>query len=121
MIKRLDEFIADNYDDFMFEMANVVKKRSKLPMNIWISQSKEKHRPRIKIQNNYSENVEINNSFTITINDFKIVGNINKITSKDIEKLKEYIILNKEILLAYWNHEINDTYEILAKLKTFDD
>ena len=103
-IKKFDEFIEDKVNErinsninfvsneeieFIAEMANVVKNKSGLPMNIWISQSFPKHTPRIKAQKNYAEKVEKFNFFNLTIdNNPEVIGDIGIIKIKDVYSIK---------------------------------
>ena len=86
------------YKRKFYEMANISKQKTGLDFIIWImyKTNKEKHGPRIKIK--------INNDFVpITIsNDPELKASI-KIDSKSLNKIKKFILINKDILLKYWD------------------
>lgn len=84
------------YQQF-FEMANLTKEDTGLPYIIWISPSsgKEKHWARIKVS--YK-----NELIPVSISDDPKI----MIKGKNISKfdlIKKFIIMNKDILLDYWN------------------
>ena len=65
MIKmRIEQEFID--EDFLYEMLNLSRRKfKKLPTNIFMSaRNGSKHGPRIKIQNNYAENMQSENTFT---------------------------------------------------------
>jgi hypothetical protein len=107
IIKSFKEWLFKNR---LYEMSNYIPKRTGLPMTFWLSYKtgKEKHGPRIKVNRSYGDNYSIDNTFIMTIEDNpKVKGNIGKIKQKDINKIKEFIKLNKEILLNVWNKKID--------------
>lgn len=73
-----------------------------------------KHSPRLKVSKNYNDKFDAYN--TVTISDHPEVIGLNDISRKDINSLKEFIKLNKETLLQYWNLEI-DTMEMTQQLQ----
>ena len=62
---RIEQEFID--EDFLYEMLNLSRRKfKKLPANIFMSaRNGSKHGPRIKIQNNYAENMQSENTFTI--------------------------------------------------------
>ena len=100
----------------LYEMSNVVKQRSGLPVNVWISPKMATHGPRIKVQRNYGNNVT-DDMFSITISDNPmVIGDSGEISSNDIKKVFAFIKLNKKLLLTFWNKEESDPVNILTNL-----
>ena len=110
MIKKFDEFIKDCNDnlceelehnlfdqEMMFEMANLPPKRTGLKYQIWYSAKIEKHKPRIKVD------LGDGKALSIQIEDHKVIGAVDKISSKDLNNILKWIDMNKELLLKYWN------------------
>jgi F420-dependent methylenetetrahydromethanopterin dehydrogenase len=97
----------------LFEMSNLSTKKTGLDYIIWITpqSGKEKHEARIKIK--------IDNKFvSITIGDTPELKSKVNIESKKLNKIFDWIKLNKNILLKYWNGKGNITIdEILDDLK----
>ena len=105
------------------EMSSIRKRDYNLPVNIWIddigSERKTKHNiPRIKVQNDYSDTLNSRNLFSLSIekNPKILAGEYDGIKSKDIKIIKDFVKLNEESLMKYWNQEIG-LRELLSQLK----
>lgn len=109
------EVLLKEDKEILFEMTNIRKFRTGLPMNIWVDDEGEyrsvKHNvPRIKFQNNTSDKVQgdtipisiDNENPQILTKTFKV-----KLKSSDIEKLKTFIIQNYDELIRIWKQEID--------------
>jgi hypothetical protein len=106
------------YDNIAInEMANISKTSTRLPCKIYISDRLGvNHGPRIKVNADYSDKWS-GNSFTITISDTPtVIGNTYKVKESDIEEIKDWILLNKDILLKYWKEEI-DTVQFIERMR----
>lgn len=110
-----NEVLLKEDKEILFEMTNVRKKRTGLPMNIWIddmgSFRNVKHNiPRIKFQNNTSDNV-MGNEIPISIdkeNPQILTKKMSiNLSSSDINKLKLFIMNNYEGLIKVWKQEID--------------
>jgi len=78
-------------------------------MVIWISpkNGNEKHYCRVKVNKHYGDRVS-NNFFSITVEDNpQVIGDTGDILSNDINKIKEFILLNKVNLIKLCNDEIS--------------
>jgi len=105
----------------MFKMTNVVKSRSGLPVNIWISPKMGKLGAHIKVQKDYSDKIS-NNLFSVTINDEPmVIGDTGDLEAKDITKIIQFVKCNKELLLQFWNLEKDDPVEVILALKRYND
>ena len=105
-------------EDMLCEMANFFKSRhSELPSNIWVSTKNANHGPRLKIQRNTGNKMQIDDTFSMTISDSPaVIGEPgNDLTAEDIAYFKRFMLKNKDTLLAYWNGEI-DTSDLTEKL-----
>ena len=70
---------------------------------IWVSPKNANHGPRIKV---YSLNKS--KDFSVTIEDEpRIVAGKSFVTSKEFDKIVDFIKLNKENLLKYWNYGLS--------------
>ena len=120
--EKLQIFIEDKFA--IQEMANFKGNEFNLPVNIWIDGPREmKHGKRIKIQNNYSTNFMTGDLISITISNEPKIGktfNKIKIKSKDIEKIKKWIIQNKDILEQYADGNMS-TKELIIQLKPLQE
>ena len=135
-----DEFIEDqNYetmdeplqtvytDEMLLEMANISQNTTGLDVIIWLqtnnTQSTGQHNlPRIKFQNNTATRVQIHELIPISIADEPKILLKNdelskiKISKAQINRVIQWIVKNKEILIDYWN-EKTTTDELFQKLK----
>lgn len=103
-----DGLSQEDFDEEVSEMAGLETKESKLPYRILIdyggkSRNRENNSPRIMVNldNHYKELVPI----SIDRDNPKILIN------KDIPNfqiLKQWIIMNYDILIRHWNHKIDD-------------
>ena len=116
--ERLQIFLEDKFA--IQEMANFKGEEFNLPVNIWIDGPREmKHGKRIKIQNNYSTNFMLGDLISITISDNPQLAktfNKIKIKNKDIEKVKKWIIQNKQVLEMYADGKLS-TKQLVNELK----
>lgn len=114
-----DKYKEMNGEDLLCEMANFLHSRHKeLPSNIWVSVKNANHGPRIKIQRNKGERMQIDDTFSMTVSDDpSIVGEVGSdLSTNDINYFKRFILKNKDTLLAYWNGEL-DTSDLTEKLE----
>ncbi|GEM_PF-2574282 len=75
--------------------------------------------PVIKFQNTYSNKIQRTTLIPLTISDDPQITTPNvalKITHDDFEKIHQWVILNKEILLQHWNYDIT-TADVLDRMK----
>ena len=81
-----------------------------MPLVIWVSEKgNANHGPRIKVSKIYGDKFNVTNSFLIEINSLKVIGDTAKIKERDINKIKEWIVINKELLLKVWNSQMYNT------------
>ena len=116
---------SDNLDN-LFEMSNIGKSESGLPVNIYVSSGgsvNKKHSPRIKIMSNTSDKFDPYQTISIImkkdITTDDVIGYA-RIEPKTLKKVREYVNLNYDALLAYWLDEIS-TSEMIKKLKSLND
>ena len=101
----------------LYEMSNLVQKRTGLPMIIYIStKAFSKHGPRIKVQTNHSQKTSANSFVSISISDDPKIMAGTGLSNKDFEIVKKFILENKKILLDFWNENI-DVGDVLENLK----
>ena len=108
-----------NFDYMHFEMANLSKRKfKKLPANITISaKGNARHGPRIKIQNNYGEDIQPEHMFAMTVPDGKIIGDAGDLSAADLKYFEKFVSTNIKILFEYWNNGQNmDILDVIESL-----
>lgn len=100
----------------IFLMANLPPKRTGLPYQVWYSAKEPRLKPRIKVD------LPDGRKLSIEIETHKVTGPLKKISSNDLNKILEWMDLNKEILLKYWNEArsgLIDNADVIRALKKF--
>lgn len=112
---RRSQQILDESEE-LFEMSNITKAHTRLPVNIWvddfgISRNVPHNSPRIKFQVDKADKahgplipISISKNPEILINNYKTYTNLN---NYEIGQIKNFIIRNYDLLMQYWNQEIN--------------
>jgi hypothetical protein len=114
--KTLSEFVTPPESEGLFEMANLSPKRTGLPFVVWISpKAGAPHDVRVKI----SKGPKVHPAELISVAirpNVHVVGGGN-LSAHDLDLLKEWIDLNREVILRYWDGEIEYTEDAIAALK----
>jgi hypothetical protein len=110
-------------DQDLFEMSNIRKSESGLPVNIYVSSGgsvNTRHGPRIKIMTNSGNKFNPHQTVSVMlkrdITDEDVIG-YEKVLPGVLNSVKQYVNLNFDVLMAYWNDEIG-TYELIQRLKS---
>lgn len=110
LYKKLGYVPRSKKNGMINEMSVLTIEETDLPTEIWVDEgSKPKHGPRIKFKADYSQKVSKNFS-TMTISDEPVVLHLPEnadIGSREIELIKEFVKLNKEMLILLANRVIN--------------
>ncbi|MBV8819559.1 MAG: hypothetical protein JO022_14460 [Acidobacteriaceae bacterium] len=103
----------------LFEMANLSPKRTGLPFVVWISpKAGARHDVRVKVSK--SPKVHPSELIAIAIRpDVHEVGS-NKMSAGDLAILKKWIAANYDVIVKYWDGEIECTEDAIAALKPID-
>ena len=92
----------------LWEMANLRPKRTGLPVIVYVSERNSSHGPRIKFMNGYSDNLQLGELLTMTVEDSpRVIGNV-KISARDVKLIKQWVLLNKQLLIDLWNNKIDE-------------
>lgn len=125
-MKKIFEFTEHDYikyssyitDDELMEMANISPNKTGIEnVYIWIGPNPYSHWKRIKVSN-VSWKFKKDDCFTLTIPDFKIIGEVNtKLINNDVlNQIKEFVNLNLKLINDY-SDEIITTDELIDNLK----
>lgn len=111
--KKITEEVLDESEE-LFEMSNLTKARTHLSANIWvddfgISRNIPHLKPRIKFQADKADKahgplipMSIDKKPEILIKNYKT-----ELNNYEIGQIKNFIIRNYDLLIEYWNQEIN--------------
>jgi hypothetical protein len=102
----------------LLEMANVTYKTTGIEnVVLWIGPNPEYHGKRIKVSN-LPNKFTGSNCFTLTIPKFEIVGTIDEtfITTKILNKIKEFVTINYQVISDYSDYLIS-TEDLIENLK----
>ena len=116
---KLVNLLLEAFSDTLYEMSNLSNKSTGLDRVIYIStKAGAMHGPRVKV---YNSSVGRSRSTSISISDNPKVVTFDgaKIGGRELKKIKEWITLNKEVLLKHWNSEqgYQTSDEVIPKLK----
>lgn len=106
----------------IFDMANIDKRDSNLPVNIWVdSAGSNRHTqhdlPRVKIQKSANTDNSSSNLIPVSISTSpQILSGSTELTGTQLRKVFEFISRNSDILIKHWRNEITDR-ELFSKLK----
>lgn len=105
----------------LYEFADLTPDDTNLPCVVWVDGPRNmKHGFRIKFQNSYSSRLNGEAMIPMTIsNNPEIPKSIKaklKINQKELSKIKDWVVLNKEILIAYAKGEIT-TKQLYLSIK----
>ena len=116
----INDIISD--EDALFEMSNIRKAFSGLPVNIFISSGgsvNKKHSPRIKVMTNTGDKFDVYSTVSIMlkrdISQDDVVG-YEVLPPKILNAIREYVNLNYDALMDHWN-DVLSSDEVLLKLK----
>lgn len=122
MTSRLTEMVEESLnEDCLFEMANISKKKTKLPVIVWV-QTKiiTRHEsPRIKFLNSTADKTQKNLLVPLSIsNDPKILSRNTRlnISSAQFEEVRQWVIRNRDLLMQLWNDDITSD-EFIDQMK----
>lgn len=102
-------------EDELFYMSNLFPKRTGLPFVVWVSTGTgAKHDVRVKVAPGPKANPS---EFTIVGLRPEIHLIHGDLSPRDMELLKQWIVLNYDVILQYWDNEI-DTGDLLERLKS---
>lgn len=108
--------------DDLFEMSNIRKSESGLPVNIYVSSGgsvNKQHGPRIKAMMDSGDRFNPHHTVSIVlkrdITAHDVIG-YEQLPPQVLHAIRDYINLNYDVLLAYWNDEIS-TKEMIMGLK----
>jgi hypothetical protein len=112
-----DFSLAEAETEDLFEMANLYPDTTGLPMTIWVSpRGNARHDVRVKVNMTHGEQMNIANTAIVGVRPTPrvITG---QLSPADAQAVVQWIELNTEALVAYWDGRI-DTARMIHQLKS---
>lgn len=79
------------------------------------------HSPRIKVAKDYGNKAVYGHWFCMTIADHpRVIGDTGDIRVKDLVLVERFILLNKQLLLEYWEEQIEDVMDMIGRLSSIE-
>jgi hypothetical protein len=105
--------IIEDLDEDLYLMANVHPKRTGLPFSVYISEKQGRHDVRVKVAvgpkaTPFVASVAVRPTIEIADGD---------LSSKDFELVRQWIELNRDVIIGYWDRTIEDTADAINALK----
>jgi hypothetical protein len=112
------EFVAEPEDETLFEIANLSPKRTGLPFVVWVSpKAGAPHDVRVKVSR--SPKVHRSELISVAIRpDVHVVAG--DLSADDLALLREWVELNRDVIIKYWDGDIEYTEDAIAALKPIE-
>lgn len=94
----------------IIDMANFTPESTGVDRMVFVSSKQPRHKPRVKVAVTSHVIQGSTVSFSIEDEPKPIVGDVSKLPKKVVSQIIEWIKLNKEVLLKYWNFEVDTVY-----------
>ena len=115
-MRRFSEVVATAESEGLFEMANLSPKRTGLPFVVWISpKAGVPYDVRVKV----SKGPKVNPAELISVAirpDVHVVAG-GDLSAHDLALLKKWIGVNHDVIVKYWDGDIEYTEDAIAALK----
>lgn len=115
----IKEFVEYDYiDNELLEMANFTKKTTGIDdVVIWLGPNPPNHGKRIKVSNK-PNSFDTYDTFTITIPDLEIIGDVNTkfIKQSVLDKIYDFIKSNIQVIEEYSDRKIS-TEDLIERIK----
>jgi hypothetical protein len=100
----------------LYEMANLYPDSTGLPMTVWVSpRGNTRHDVRIKVNMTHGDRMDITNTAVVAVRPTPRVL-AGQLSPADTQAVFEWISLNADALVAYWEGQI-DTARLIYRLK----
>jgi len=113
---KAEKLLGVIFEDSLFEMSNISPRDTNLPVVVWVfEKGKSKHGPRVKVMTHPGK-MNLAETVSISVSDNPEVVAGEKLDPEIFNLVKKWVILNKKVLLDYWNNKLY-TIDMLKGLK----
>jgi Domain of unknown function (DUF4160) len=103
--------------DDLFEMANLSPALTGLPMIVWISErGHARHDARVKVSLVNGRRARPDRTASVSVRPTVEIVAGPELERRDLELVRQWIELNREAIMAYWNGDLL-TDEVIARLQ----
>ena len=116
---RAGKRVADDADD-VFEMANLSPALTGLPMIVWISErGRARHDVRVKVSSVHGRRARPDRTASVSVPPTVEIVAGPEIDPRDLARVRQWVELNREALIAYWNADLL-TDEVIGQLRPIE-
>lgn len=88
-----------------------------LPMMVCLStRDTDRDKPQIKVSREHGDRLSLDRLVSVSVSDDPRVGNGAGLSSQDLRLVRAWVLLNKDVLLRYWSHDL-PTDDMMAALR----
>jgi hypothetical protein len=114
LITEIGEGTQDD-SELLFEMANLVQRDTGLPFVVWISpRGNARHDVRVKVSRGPRALLSEMTSVALRPTVHVVEG---KMTASDLKLLSRWVELNRDILIRYWDGDIESTKDAINLIR----
>jgi Domain of unknown function (DUF4160) len=100
-------------DEDVYRMVNVHPKRTGLPFTVYISEKQGRHDVRVKVAAGPKASEFV--ASVAVRPEVEVVGG--SLAAKDFALVRQWIELNRDVIVAFWNRDIEDSVDAVMALK----
>jgi hypothetical protein len=107
----MDSGAITEQDEDLYLMSNVQPHESGLPFVVYISEKQGRHDVRVKVGKppNFTASVSVQP-------DIKVVAG--KLSERELALVRQWIELNRDVIIAYWEGKMASSRDVLNALKS---
>lgn len=109
----MDTVTLQDQEEDLYLMVNVHPKRSGLPFAVYISEKQGRHDVRVKVAAG-PKAAQFVASVGLRPKVEVVEGNL---SAQDFNLVRQWIELNRDVIIGYWDRDIEDTGDAIALLK----
>lgn len=98
-------------------IATLAPKDTGLPMTVYLTtRDTDHHGARVKVSRNHGPKLSLDRLVSVSISDDpRVVAGVG-LPNQDLRLVRAWILLNRDVLLRYWNHGLS-TADMIAALR----
>jgi hypothetical protein len=119
-MRTIDQLPGIEVDEDFFDTANLSPTLTGLPMVVWISEhGRARHDARVKVSLVHGRRAHPDQTASVSVRPAVDVIAGRPLDPRDLTLVRQWIELNRDTILAYWNGDLL-TDEVIARLVPID-